>query len=1097
MTDSRQPTGRTPATTRRRWTARLAAAVLLPASFGFHVSIAPPAKADTVPPDANVPSTVSSDPLPTAQINGVVYAQVIAGNTVYAAGEFSRARPANAAAGTQEVVRTNILAYNLTTGVLTSFAPTVNAKIKDMALSPDATTLYIAGQFTTVNGANRYRIAAFNASTGALLPFAPTVNSTINGLAVGQNAIFIGGTFTSVGGVARKTAAAINRTTGATTGFNPDIPTGTIQKVAVKPDGTKVVIGGNFETVNGSGNPGYGLAMLDATTGGSLPLPVNSLIRNARTNAGITDLTAAADGFYGSGYAFRKADGNLEGAFKADWNGNLAWVEDCHGDTYSVFPAGNEVYTTGHTHYCGNVGGFPQTEPDWTFHRALAWTNDARGLVSKEALGYFNYEGKPRPQLLAWFPDINTGTYTGTDQGAWNISGNADYVIYGGEFTRVNNRQQQGLARFARDTIPPHDDGPLLSGSNYVPTATSFAQGIRINWLTNHDRDNEQLTYSVIKNGNTSSPIYDGTRRSTFWQQPYAGYLDQTVSNGQSYSYRIRVTDPKGNSVDSDTITVTANGGPSLSAYDQAALADGPRIYWPLNETSGSTATDVASGVNGNRGSGVTDGVPGAISGDPGTAYRFAGNSSGTLVTPGPAEVAPQIFSLETWFKTTTSSGGKLIGFGNAASGNSTAYDRHIYMTNAGRINFGVNNGNQRTISSPNSYRDGHWHHVVGTLSPAGLYLYVDGALVASRTDAVYAQIINSGYWRVGGDSISNWASAPSSAYFNGDLDNVAIYHNALTAAQVSAHYAARNGTVPNMPPNAAFTSSASGLTASFDGSGSTDSDGTITSYEWDFGDGDTGTGVSPTHTYASAGTRTVTLTVTDNDGDTDSVTHNITVSEPSDPGDPFVADEFNRTLATGLGSADIGGTWSVSDPNGFSVGSGAGHWRLTSAGVTRTANLPTTQRNSTDLVVNLSSDKNAAGGTIYTFVEGRRVSSNTIYRSVIRLTTSNSLSVGLEALKGSTTATTLVAPVTVGAISAGTPIHVRMQTFGTNPTTVRTKVWLGGASEPSSWTASTTDTYAGLQVQGAVGLVGYLSGSATNAPVTLSVLDLEARPVE
>jgi PKD repeat protein len=1077
--------------------AMLAAAVLLSASFGLYVAIAPPANADTVPPDANVPGTVSSDPLPTAQINGVVYAQVIAGNTVYAAGEFSRARPANAAAGTQEVVRSNILAYNITTGVLTSFAPSVNAKIKDMALSPDGATLYIAGLFTTVNGANRYRIAAFNASTGALLPFAPAVNGTINGLAVNNTDIFIGGPFTSVAGVARTGAAAINRTTGTTTGFNPNIVAGTIQKLAVKPDGTKVVIGGNFETVNGSSNPGYGLAMLDTSTGGSLPLPVNNLIRNGRTNAGITDLTAAADSFYGSGYAFRKADGNLEGAFKADWNGNLTWVEDCHGDTYSVFPAGGEVYTTGHSHYCGNVGGFPQTSPDWTFTRAIAWTPDARGLVSRDALGYYNYEGQPRPQMLAWFPEINAGTYTGQSQGPWNIAGNADYVLYGGEFTRVNNQPQQGLVRFARGAIPPHDDGPRLSGSNYVPTATSFAQGIRINWLTNHDRDNEQLTYAVIKNGNAGSPIYVGTRRSTFWQRPYAGFLDRNVTSGQSYSYRVRVTDPKGNTVDSATINVTASGGPSLSAYDEAALGHGPRIYWPLNETSGTTAIDVSNGVNGNRGSGVTLGVPGAISGDSGTAYRFSGTSSGTLVTPGPAEVAPQIFSLETWFKTTTSSGGKLIGFGNASSGSSTAYDRHIYMTNAGRINFGVNNGTQRTISSPNSYRDGLWHHVVGTLSPAGLYLYIDGALVASRTDAVYGQIIYSGYWRVGGDNISNWASAPSSAYFNGDLDNIAIYHNALTAAEVSAHYAARNGTVPNTPPNAAFTSSTNGLTASFNASGSTDPDGTITSYDWDFGDGDTGTGVNPTHTYATAGTRAVALTVTDNDGEADSVTHNVTVSNPPDPGDPFVADDFNRTLATGLGSADVGGSWSVSDPNGFAVGSGAGQWRLTSAGVNRAANLPATQRASTDLVVNLSSDKNAVGGTIFTYVEGRRVSNNTIYRSAIRLTTSNSLSVGLEALKGSTTATTLVAPVTVGSISPSTPVHVRMQVFGTNPTTVRTKVWLGGASEPSAWTASATDTYAGLQVPGAVGLVGYLSGSATNAPVALSVLDLEARPVD
>jgi hypothetical protein len=85
---------------------------------------------------------------------------------------------------------------------------------------------------------------------------------------------------------------------------------------------------------------------------------------------------------------------------------------------------------------------------------------------------------------------------------------------------------------------------------------------------------------------------------------------------------------------------------------------------------------------------------------------------------------------------------------------------------------------------------------------------------------------------------------------------------------------------------------------------------------------------------------------------------------------------------------------------------------------------------------------------------------------------------------------------VSVGTFTPGAVIHVRMQVFGTSPTTVRSKVWLNSASEPSGWTVSATDSYAGLQTAGAVGLRAYLSGSATNAPVTLSVLDLDARPV-
>ena len=54
-----------------------------------------PAYGDTQPPSG--PATVSTDPLDTVQVNGVVWTQVIVGTTVYAAGSFTTARPAGAA----------------------------------------------------------------------------------------------------------------------------------------------------------------------------------------------------------------------------------------------------------------------------------------------------------------------------------------------------------------------------------------------------------------------------------------------------------------------------------------------------------------------------------------------------------------------------------------------------------------------------------------------------------------------------------------------------------------------------------------------------------------------------------------------------------------------------------------------------------------------------------------------------------------------------------------------------------------------------------------------------------------------------------------
>ena len=125
-----------------------------------------PAYADSAPADPTnprTPPTVTADALPTVQINGVVWDQEVVGNTVYAVGQFTSARPAGAAAGQQETPRANILAYRLDTGeLIKEFAPTANGVVKTVTASPDGKLLYLGGSFTQINGETRNRIAALN-----------------------------------------------------------------------------------------------------------------------------------------------------------------------------------------------------------------------------------------------------------------------------------------------------------------------------------------------------------------------------------------------------------------------------------------------------------------------------------------------------------------------------------------------------------------------------------------------------------------------------------------------------------------------------------------------------------------------------------------------------------------------------------------------------------------------------------------------------------------------------------------------------------------------------------------------------------------------
>jgi large repetitive protein len=778
----------------RRTVAAVAAAVL---GLTLAVTGAAPAQADTAPPVPTLPETVAADGLPTVQIDGVVWDQAIVGNRVYVVGSFTTARPAGSAPGVNTVARANMLAYDLTTGALiTSFAPTLNAQARSLAVSPDGTTLYVGGEFTQVNGAVRYRVAAFNAATGALLSYAPVVNARVAVVHATNSTLYIGGIFSQAGGQNRTRVAALSTATGLALPFTATPNDGQVNAMALSPDESILIVGGSFTSLNGSSSPGYGLARLDATTGAPLALSVNGLVRNGGTQASIFNLDGDARGFYGVGYVFGSG-GNLEGAFSASWDGDLRWLEDCHGDSYDVYTEGDVTYTVGHPHYCSTVGGYPQYEP-WQAYYTNAYTNFATGPLGRnEYGGYYNFEGTPGPTLLNYFPTLTPGAYTGASQAAWTVTGNGTYVVYGGEFTHVNGTRQQGLVRMAVKEVAPNKQGPRLAGDTWPLKGVSLAAGTaRLTWAGNFDRDNETLVYKVYRT-NLSTVIDTKTVTAPFWKLPQMGFVDTGQPAGSTQRYRVSATDPFGNTSYTPWIDVVIGSGAAASPYASAVKNDSPLYYWRMGEPSGTSVYDWAGFNDATASAGVTRGAAGAV-GDSDTAATFSGNDTG-LVVGGQQEQGRNTFAIEAWFKTTTTAGGKIVGFGRAASGGSSSYDRHVYMDPSGKLNFGVYPGTSRVVVSSAAYNDGAWHHVVANLGPAGMSMYVDDRRVGQRADTTSGENYP-GYWRIGGDN--SWAGAP---YFAGSIDDVAIYGAPLTAQQVDSHWVAagRTSTIPAPPADA------------------------------------------------------------------------------------------------------------------------------------------------------------------------------------------------------------------------------------------------------------------------------------------------------
>lgn len=241
-----------------------------------------------------------------------------------------------------------------------------------------------------------------------------------------------------------------------------------------------------------------------------------------------------------------------------------------------------------------------------------------------------------------------------------------------------------------------------------------------------------------------------------------------------------------------------ANAASTLSAapfYTCAAaqLADNPYLFWKLDETAqgtGATAADASpNGRSGVYGAGATP-TTGSIC-DAGRAATFNGSTQYVSPTSATSIAGPNTFTLEAWIRTSTIRGGKIIGFGNSATANSTQHDRHLYMTDSGTVVFGVYPGSVKTITTPKALNDNVWHHLTATLSTAGMKLSVDGVQVAADLAVTTAEAYN-GFWRIGGDTSTGWVNSPTSNFFAGSIDNAAVYPTALSAAQIAAHYAAR-----------------------------------------------------------------------------------------------------------------------------------------------------------------------------------------------------------------------------------------------------------------------------------------------------------------
>ena len=206
--------------------------------------------------------------------------------------------------------------------------------------------------------------------------------------------------------------------------------------------------------------------------------------------------------------------------------------------------------------------------------------------------------------------------------------------------------------------------------------------------------------------------------------------------------------------------------------------------YWKLAETSGTTAADSSGNsrnltYTGSPSLVATTAVPSntdeAVDFNGSTQYAIGGGASNTGLQGGNA------LSLECWV--VADAFGNRCPAGLFGSGTDKGYWINVTATGIG-LWISTNGSNQTLCEWSTTINANTVYHIVGTFDGSNARIYINGVL--RNTVAITGPV-----WTVA--TASAFAigrlGALSSDYFDGRIDDVAVYNRALTLAEIQQHY--------------------------------------------------------------------------------------------------------------------------------------------------------------------------------------------------------------------------------------------------------------------------------------------------------------------
>lgn len=439
---------------------------------------------------------------------------------------------------------------------------------------------------------------------------------------------------------------------------------------------------------------------------------------------------------------------------------------------------------------------------------------------------------------------------------------------------------------FVKANVTSADDGTYdVVVKNSFGSVTSASVAITVQPQDYPSITSQPVGASVYQNGyvNLKVEAAGGNLRFTWYKNgspvpgaTNASYLMSPAQGTNSGNYYVTVRNTMG-SINSDTVTVAVTV-PAVGSYESKIVADNPISWWRLDEGSGYTFAD---SMGRNPGAWVTSptlGVPGALAGNTNGAAQFALADAAYGSVPFAAALNSDTLTVECWVKTSEVENNIIPVSSWAASPHHQGY-MFVKSGSSWRSAFSFGDTYVYTYVTIGTVTPGQWTHLVYTCSPsAGWSVYLNGV----RTAGPYSP---SGWVQNTSEPFRIGVDVPGAGsynnFFDGVIDEVAVYGTVLAATNILAHYEAGRfgtGSAPSFTVQPASQSVTEGLTATFS---PTVIGSSPISYQWAKGGtpipGATNLTLSlPSITFATAGN--YTLTASNAIGSTTSLAATLTV---------------------------------------------------------------------------------------------------------------------------------------------------------------------------------------------------------------------------